>query len=190
MSKLTKDFREQGLEGLASLLDKIHLTNFAEWRWGTLAACCKTLSKFIESLGRHWDQRMFAGYKDGPQLLATTEALTSVVWKLKFEFVLWVSSRVADIMSWAHGCACHEVQLRAGEKVDCPFKGHRQTEAYNFAKTQLDAMLAEAQHWLPARWAVSLLELLVLQGCIRNLVLSATLGKHRPSGQAHRSIFP
>lgn len=156
-----------GLDGVAELLWKLKLRNFAKWRWGTLADVCQNLSTVFETLCGVFDATPFLKNRDQVSLKKVVFALSSPVWKSQFRFVTWYTVWLNRISEWGGGCDCHNDALIAGEAIDCDRKGRRLLRAFVYASGELKSGLEVANAWPAAKFLGGMPVLQVLQGCVR-----------------------
>ena len=156
-----------GLDGVAELLRKLTLQNFAKWRWGTLAAVTQNLSTIFESLCGVFDVTPFLKNRDQVSLTKVVFTLSSPVWANQFRFVTWYTVWLNRISEWGGGCDCHNDDLIAGKAIDCDRKGRRLLKAFDYSTGELKSGLEVANAWPAAKFLGGWQELPVLQGCVR-----------------------
>lgn len=132
------------------MLRAAKLVSFAQWRWGTLAKVCESLSGFLTSLAENFDPEPFKDQRDKVEFKNVLAALKSPQWHNMFSFVRWYTEWLTPLQEWIGGCPCHEPQEEGAK--DCPRKGRRIVEAHTHAVQILDAGLADANDWLVARF--------------------------------------
>jgi len=161
----------QGVGGLAEMVKKCSPPNFAEWRWGTLLKVAAAIKPVLLSLIVVFPFALFRKSRNQAQLDLIAEAFSSASWSgWQFDFVLWLSGFITDLMQWGCGCSCHHLQLQSGEVVDCPRKGRRLHEAGRHLEQEQEKALALANSWATETWSCSFAELSDLQGCVRLMV--------------------
>lgn len=162
-----RSLRSQGLDGAAALVEAVKLPGFAEWRWGTLRACCASLQKVIDTLRTSFDPKLCAGSRDSVSMGKMIKALRSDDWRRMLDFVSWYTNWLGSIMSWGQGCSCHNMELAGGASVECPWKGRRIKEAYGFATVELEKGLKYANTWGPETWKCNDENWVEMVGCVR-----------------------
>jgi hypothetical protein len=179
-----ENFRSRSLNGLAEILEKAHLENFANWRWCTLDNLCREVDGYLRSFLVNFDPRPFANVaetENKARLTLVLEACTSNVFLCQFDVVTWVCSWVCDILRFAGACECHMAEFLRNEPVDCMFKGRVMKSAFKFATERLTSGLAEANSWTPARFDGNHQVWQAAQGCARSTFALGSL-KVRPFG--------
>ena len=68
MGVLVKHFKDNGMQGLSEMMKNLSLPNFANWRWGTLRACCKQLGTVLDTVTERFAPTLFQGSRDQAQL--------------------------------------------------------------------------------------------------------------------------
>jgi hypothetical protein len=106
MAELVRDLRSRGLMGLAAIMDKASLPEFAKWRWGTLARCCHEASKWVLSLAAHFSSMPFRKTRDPTRLTRVCKALSNT-WCFHFGYVFWFMTKMDVIQQYAGSCTCH-----------------------------------------------------------------------------------
>ena len=131
---LVKHFKATGMQGLSEMINHLSLPNFASWRWGTLQGCCVELVTVLDSLRMRFDSTLFDGSRDQSQLQKVNAALSSTLWRNIFDFIIWFTNWLGELLEWGGGCDCHEQELRDGQgrEVSCDRKGRRLATAYEF----------------------------------------------------------
>lgn len=167
MATLTRSLRQAGHGGAADLLQATKFAHFADWRWGTLRACCKALLGVVDTLRLRFDAKAFGSSRDTTGMKTMLEALRSDSWRRLLNFVHWVCVWLGDLMSWGQGCSCHEGSLMGGVTVHCDWKGRRLPDAHHHASEVLRRGLAEANAWTPEAWDVDQAMLAQMQSCVR-----------------------
>ena len=140
MEVLVKHFKDIGLHGVSEMCAALGLPNFAQWRWGTLRDCCKELHTVLDTLIERFDPSLFLESRDQSQLQKVIAAFSSVLWRNFFDFVLWFSGWIGEIMQWGTGCDCHMQEFLDGVTVDCPWKGRRLASAHEFCILALNCV--------------------------------------------------
>ena len=141
MEVLVKHFKAIGMQGLSEMMKNLSLPNFAHWRWGTLRDCCRELSTVLDSLIMRFDPSLFQGSRDQSQLQKVIAAFSSTLWRNLFDFIIWYTNWIGELLEWGGGCDCHEQELRDGQKVSCERKGRRLATAYEFCILALKRFL-------------------------------------------------
>jgi hypothetical protein len=143
LSELARDLTRRGYPGVADLLCATSFPSFAQWRWGTLRACCSSLGRCLDSLRQTFDPSPWRGSRDGVRLRKVIAALRCPLWRAQFTFVKWFSEWLGGLQSWAGGCSRHDRDCPSG----CEWKGRRLPEAHEHASARLREGLAEATAW-------------------------------------------
>lgn len=164
---VVRSLKAKGLTGAAELVERATLPSFAEWRWGTLLSVCKALAGFLETLAANFDGALFANTRDRVGVNAMLTALKSVAWRRRFRFIRWFCEWLGGLMAWGRGCKCHEEQLKAGETVNCQWKGRRMKDAFAHASRELRSGLEEANSWEFSTWSLDSEEAMACQACVR-----------------------
>ena len=167
---LVRSLRQRGLGGAVDLLKAASLPSFADWRWGTLRACCVAVLSFIDALRMHFDAKLFVESREGTEMRQVLAALRSDIWRRFLDFVAWYCAWLGDLMSWGQGCACHGAS-EGSER--CPWKGRRLREAHAHATAALRRGLEEANQWCEASWGCGT-AWLDMQACVRGTFSLAT----------------
>ena len=122
---------------------------FQTWRWGSLVRWCRAARERRVALEGGWAPGLFRG---SSAALAAAEKLASrsddaVRFWARVDLVVAVLGMIEDLRTWGGGCACHEAQRQAGERVACDVAGRRAREAWDrvcAAATALDRLVAGA----------------------------------------------
>lgn len=141
MGVLVKHFKGNGMQGLSEMMKNLSLPNFAHWRWGTLRDCCVELGTVLDTLIVRFDPSLFQGSRDQSQLQKVSAAFSSTLWRNLFDFIIWYTDWIGELLEWGGGCDCHEQELRDGQKVSCERKGRRLATAYEFCILALKRFL-------------------------------------------------
>lgn len=155
-----------GLTALVELIQKLHIPNFAKWRWGTLTDVCNKLAVVFETLKQHWDPAPFRKSRDQTMLNKVCKAFGSDSFAHQFKFVRWYASWLGGMLEWIGGCDCHDPK----SKVECWFKGRRLRTAFTWATAKLQEGLATASEWTVATFGEGITFLHEVQGCVRYVV--------------------
>lgn len=154
--EVSRCLERDGAEGLAQVVRTAKLVSFANWRWGTLAAACKELGRFLESLAPRFDPTPFQDMRDTTEFKNVLSAFRSVPWRRMFSFVSWFVSWLDPLMQWAGGCCCHGLEDFLQAKVSCHRRGRRLAEAHAEVQRVLEAGLSEANQWTPGDFDLDL----------------------------------
>lgn len=115
------ELRGRGLHDTAFIIEGTPFKNFAKWRWGTLYICCKSILA-IKDLCYEFCGDAFSGCQDSEMVADVIFVFSGcpTFWTpLKYVFFLMRDTNY--IRMWGAGCACHEEQLKRGEKVASTF---------------------------------------------------------------------
>ena len=167
---MIRQLRSAGASGVAALLTSASFPSFAEWRWGTLHSCMVEMHKFLDSLIAHFDPAPFHRSRDATGLQSMCAAFACPTWRLQTDFVAYMCQWLVSLQQWCSGCSCHEEQLRAGQSVECVYKGRRLTAASVVVHRELDMRLAEGEAWSEHEWGLGFAGLIELQGCMRGTI--------------------
>ena len=171
MEAVCHDLRKRGYVGLAGMMQKVHLPNFAAWRWSTLDSCLKAISPFVESFGLVFDPTGFRNSRDTTRIKLVCEALLSRAWYSQLTVVGFFCDTLTRLLNWGGGCRCHNAE--DPQRQECQFKGRLLPEAYPHAMQHLRAALDEVTSWT-AGFLDGNAELLRQgQGCMRGAWLLA-----------------
>ena len=175
VDEMCRILRKGGKGGLASAVEKLKLTNIAEWRWSTLGKTCRRLEPLLESLCAEFDTSWCGNARDIKQVKLMDQAFKSSSWPLQFRVVSFFSDWYDPIVTWIGGCECHQAEYLAGKSVvSCWRKGRRLREAYPFALDALKAGLATANSWTSEDWDGDETILSQAQGAVRTSFALAT----------------
>ena len=90
--------------------------------------------------------------KDRHVAQCAMRALTSTVWFMYFQYVLWISRGITHLERWGDSCPCHQDDFRVNRKVECPRKGRMLAFAWAKVVDVLSDLCAETEAWTEADW--------------------------------------
>ena len=147
-------FDEADLNGAAVVVRRTRPIRFAEWRWGTLDQCCKSVEYVLEILRNNISvlRAWLAKLRDSKVRLGAMRAIESADFQLHFNYTKWFCRHMGSLQTWGTGCFCHSAELIAGETVDCNMKGRLVPYAYDKAESAILAMTKESNEWTHQQW--------------------------------------
>lgn len=113
--KITKEtcFAETGpFADLRSKVSFWEAGQFIQWRWGSLANCCKALARKEEALKSAWSLEKFG--TDAAVASADKGIRSDMFWCYN-RFICLVAGSLETLSAWTEGCDCHS---------DCQAKGY------------------------------------------------------------------
>lgn len=171
---LCQDLGDRGHCGLAGMLRKAAMPNFAAWRWATLDRCCEEVSKWASSLAMFFNAKPFRCQRDKAGLKLVMDALYTPAFHDQLRVVSWFCSQMTRVLNWGAGCSCHSQAWHTQEERDsCQWKGRRLGEAWQYGMKAMDLALAEIQSWSAADLNDNAELLRQAQACMRGAWLLA-----------------
>lgn len=167
IATLAADFAKRGMNGLAQMLQKLSLPNFANWRWTTLRDSADGLAVVWNSFRQAFRADLFKKNRDQSGLKKVCAAIDSDDFTNKFTHIHWIATCLHSMSIWIGGCSCHSEELISGMAITCRRKGKRVVEAYEFAVTTLGDMRREAETWTVAAFANNLTLMQQFVGAVR-----------------------
>ena len=149
---IVKALKPIGYHGLATVMKKVQIPTFAEWRWGKVKLITISFNSFWTSLAAVFKPTWFGKLRDLTDLKRLTAALKSDKWHQQLFVVSYVSLWLTDIQEWIGGCDCADNTDSDGsdQPHECNRSGRRLASAYDFANASLQDGLDEANKWTAA----------------------------------------
>ena len=160
-------YRSVGKAGLAAMIERKCLPNFANWRWATLDLCLIGIAEFIDSLTEAFDAASFKKTRNRVGMQAVAEALSSETWHQQFNFAQWYTSTMTSLLTWCGGCRCHGLEDEKNDRLACMYKGRLLPEAFPHATAVLTAAMHEVSSWQTSRLGGNTELLRQAQACMR-----------------------
>ena len=153
MLDIERDLGAIGRQALAEVLSSVSLPSFAKWRWSTLNAVVRSLSKIFTAFQQAWgDLKFIKKTRNTSTIKSLQQTVANPTFGPKLAFVLFFTDWLNTLERWGGGCHCHADQYRLGEPVDCWRKGRLLQYAWGHACKELAWGLRESGRWAQERF--------------------------------------
>ena len=177
LKTLMRSLRRTGRQGLADLLKKLHLPNFAQWRWGTLTEVCAKLTEVWSSLSVAFDIGLFGHIKEEDargHLRSMGEDCRDPSWPSQFGFITWFSGWLGNIQKLVHRCVCHAHLYDTGEAPrQCVRQGRLLPIIFELVTDKLRQGFDQITSWTPDTFTSTIAFVTNVQGCVRQVYMLA-----------------
>jgi hypothetical protein len=166
---------EAGLTGTVELLSESKsYPTFADWRWMKLHACCISLRVFLQvcALPAVMDalRTYLATFRDHELKLIVLQALTSIIFFLRFRFIDWFSEQFTRLQAWGTSCMCHQEEWEMHIVVKCVHRGRLLPIAFQKATDTFNQVWGTVQSWGAADWDGNQAFYLEIRNMIRSII--------------------